>query len=193
MEYPSSQMIEISQNETSTPSISVSCQPPSSAPLAHWDAGRRSLSLSGLASACLRRRNRLLKIKRVSLGKGGIGGAMSKKNITGIKLTTTHIVIIATNSSIILLLPLTSAGRTSIGNRLASVLRPAELLLSLASAAGALVDARATALGHAQEFADLEEVGLDGVDETLGLPVLAGSANADAAVFDDVSNTETFA
>jgi len=118
---------------------------------------------------------------------------MSKKNITGIKLTTTHIVIIATNSGVVLLpLARPSSGGASIGNGFAPVLRAAEFLLRFAGAAGALVDAGATALGHAEELADLEEVGLHGVDEALGLAVFARRADGDAAVFDDVANAEAF-
>lgn len=106
-----------------------------------------------------------------------------------LKLTTAHLIIAATVDALFLRL-LTPTG---ISDSLATSLRATTLLLRLTSAAGALVDAGAATLGHAQQLADFQEVGLDSVDEALGLAVLAGRADGDAAVFDDVADTEALA
>ena len=66
-------------------------------------------------------------------------------------------------------------------------------LFNFTSTTGKLVCVCASTLGLSQNFPHLQEVALDGVDITFGLAVLGRCTDADAAVFDNVANTETVA
>jgi hypothetical protein len=117
--------------------------------------------------------------------------ALSTRPFTreGLELTTTHLIVTAPSRALFRQFLATAR----VGDSFASILRASSSLLSFASAAGAFVDAGAATLGHAQQLADFKEVRFHGIDETLRLAVLAGRADRDAAVFDDVADTEAFA
>lgn len=67
------------------------------------------------------------------------------------------------------------------------------VLFRLARTTGTLRCRRAAAAGLTKEFTDLQEVGLNSINEAGSLPVLGAGADGNGPVFDDVSDTEAIA
>lgn len=64
---------------------------------------------------------------------------------------------------------------------------------SFAGAGGSLISRRSATLELSEQFADLEEIRLQCVNESSSLSVLRRSTDGNATIFDDIANAESIA